>query len=106
MALPVLTLLGSTFAGRVAASLLHAAGLPELVTTSLDAYEALAVKLAHEPNLLSAIKAKLRSHRDNCALFDTARMTRSLEAAYTKMWERTQRGLAPATFAVEGSPPP
>jgi predicted O-linked N-acetylglucosamine transferase (SPINDLY family) len=104
--LPLLTLAGSTFAGRVAASLLHAAGLPELVTTSLAEYEALAMNLAREPSRLAAIKAKLRSHRDSCALFDTARMTRSLEAAYTRMWERTQHGLAPATFRAPGLPPP
>jgi len=100
--LPVLTLIGSTFAGRVAASVLQAVDLPELVTTSLGEYEALALKLAREPGQLAAIKAKLRANRDRCALFDTPRMTRSLEAAYTQMWERTQRGLPPATFGAQG----
>ena len=101
--LPVLTLAGATFAGRVAASLLNAANLPEMVTHSLADYEGLALKLAREPAALAAIKAKLRANRDRCALFDTARMTRNLEAAYTQMWERSQRGLAPATFMADGA---
>ena len=104
--LPVLTCTGSTFAGRVAASLLHAAGLPEMVTASLVDYEALALALARDPARLSAIKAKLNANRDSCALFDTARMTRSLEAAYTMMWEIYQRGLPPATFRLDPEPPP
>jgi protein O-GlcNAc transferase len=69
--LPVLTCLGETFAGRVAASLLHAAGLPELVTGSLTEYEALALKLARDPAALAALKDKLAKNRDTCALFDT-----------------------------------
>jgi protein O-GlcNAc transferase len=104
--LPLLTVLGSTFAGRVAASLLHAAGLPELATTSLADYESLALKLARDPSALSLLKAKIRVNRDTCSLFDTERMTRNLEAAYTMMWERSQRGLPPATFTVSGTPPP
>jgi len=101
--LPVLTVLGSTFAGRVAGSLVRAAGLPELVASSLEGYESLALNLAREPRRLAAVKAKLRENRDVCALFDTARMTRSLEAAYTMMWERYQRGLPPADFAIDSA---
>jgi len=101
--LPVVTALGSTFAGRVAASLLHAAGLPELVTASVWEYEALALKLAREPAALAGVKAKLRANRDTCALFDTARITRNLEFAYATMWERQQHGLPPATFTVTPS---
>ena len=104
--LPLLTVLGSTFAGRVAGSLLHAAGLPELVTGSLADYESLALKLAKDPSTLARVKEKLRGNRDSCRLFDTERMTRNLEAAYTTMWERYQRGLPPATFAVSGALPP
>src|SRR6266550_2156900 len=104
--LPLLTVLGSTFAGRVAASLLHAAGLPELVTSSLAEYESLALRFARDPSALALVKAKLRNNRDTCPLFDTERMTRNLEAAYTTMWERYQRGLRPATFAVPGALPP
>lgn len=98
--LPVLTCRGETFAGRVAASLLNAAGLPELVTTNLADYEALALKLAREPALLAEIRAKLAGNRDTYALFDTARLTRHIEAAYTTMWEIFQRGDAPKSFAV------
>jgi predicted O-linked N-acetylglucosamine transferase (SPINDLY family) len=102
--LPIVTALGSSFAGRVAASQLHAAGLPELVTASLGDYEALALKLARDPAALSTIRAKLRAARDTCALFDTARITRNLEAAYIAMWERQQRGLTPASFTVAPAP--
>jgi predicted O-linked N-acetylglucosamine transferase (SPINDLY family) len=99
--LPVLTCLGKTFAGRVAASLLRAVGLPELIATSLQEYEALALKFAHEPTLLTAIKAKLAQHREIYPLFDTGRFTRHIEAAYVTMWERYQRLETPQAFAVD-----
>ena len=83
--LPVITVLGDTFASRVAASLLRAAGMPELVTDSLQHYEALALNLARDPAALSAVRAKLARLRDSCALFDTALFTRNLEAAYCAM---------------------
>ena len=95
---PVLTCLGETFAGRVAASLLKAIGLPELITTSLADYETLALKLAREPPFLAAIKAKLARNRETYPLFDTARFTRHIEAAYVTMWERYQSGEAPTAF--------
>jgi protein O-GlcNAc transferase len=98
--LPVLTCLGETFAGRVVASLLKAIGLPELITTSLEDYEALALKVAREPSFLASIKAKLARNRDTYPLFDTARFTRHIEAAYTTMWQRHQSGAAPQAFAV------
>jgi predicted O-linked N-acetylglucosamine transferase (SPINDLY family) len=93
--LPVLTCLGDTFPGRVGASLLNAIGLPELVTTSLAEYEALALALAQDPGRLAALKAKLIRNRDTEPLFDTARFTRDLEAAYVEMAERTRRATAP-----------
>jgi predicted O-linked N-acetylglucosamine transferase (SPINDLY family) len=99
--LPVLTCRGNTFPGRVAASLLNAIGLPELVTQSLEDYEALALKLARDSAMLTEIKAKLARNRDICPLFDTARFTRHIEAAYTTMWEIWQRGERPKHFAVE-----
>lgn len=102
--LPIITCEGNTFAGRVAGSLLRAVGLPELVTTSLEDYEALALKLARDPALLASIKAKLAANRLTTPLFDTARYTRHLEAAYTTMWERAQRGKPPAPFAVDALP--
>jgi predicted O-linked N-acetylglucosamine transferase (SPINDLY family) len=99
--LPVLTCRGETFAGRVAASLLNAVGLPELVTDNLADYEALALKLAREPAVLAEIKAKLARNRGSYPLFDTARFTRHIEAAYTTMWEIWQRGEAPKSFSVD-----
>jgi protein O-GlcNAc transferase len=90
--LPVLTCQGTTFAGRVAASLLHATGVPELITDSLESYEALGLRLACEPSLLAALKAKLVANRSTQPFFDTARFTRNLEAALLSICERRQRG--------------
>jgi len=100
--LPVVTCLGASFPGRVAASLLRAVGLPELVTSSLPEYEALALALARDPARLTALKEKLRRNRETQALFDTARLTRNLEAAYTTIWERREAGLQAESFSVEG----
>jgi predicted O-linked N-acetylglucosamine transferase (SPINDLY family) len=97
---PVVTCLGSTFPGRVAASLLHAVGMPDLITQSLEEYESLVRRLARDPALLAAIKAKLARNRDSCRLFDTARFTRHIEAAYDAMWERYRRGEPPESFSV------
>jgi predicted O-linked N-acetylglucosamine transferase (SPINDLY family) len=101
MGVPVLTCLGATFAGRVAASLLSAVGLPELITRSLADYEALALKLATDPALMASVRAKLARNRETYPLFDTPRLTQAIEAAYKTMWERHQSGLAPASFAVD-----
>jgi len=98
---PVLTSLGSTFAGRVAASLLKAVGLDELITHSLEEYEALALTLARNPEQLAALKARLAENRNKAPLFDTPRYTRNLEAAYRTMWERQKRDEPPASFSVE-----
>jgi predicted O-linked N-acetylglucosamine transferase (SPINDLY family) len=103
---PVVTAIGSTFAGRVAASLLCAIGMPEQVAQSLDDYEARALELARNPALLSAVKEKLARNRETQPLFDTAGFTRGLEAAYTAMWRRHQRGLPPEGFAVDGGTAP
>lgn len=97
---PVLTCLGTAFAGRVAASLLESVGLPELVTRSLEQYEELALKLAHDGGLLDALADRLARNRATCPLFDTDRMRRHIEAAYVMMWERQRRGEPPAGFAV------
>jgi protein O-GlcNAc transferase len=98
--LPVITCLGSSFAGRVAASLLKAAGLSELVTSSLEEYEALALELARNPSRLASLKSQLARNRDSCSLFDTARSARAIEAAYLGMWHAHQSGRPPASFAV------
>jgi predicted O-linked N-acetylglucosamine transferase (SPINDLY family) len=90
--LPVVTCLGETFAGRVAGSLLKAAGLDELIARSPDEYEALALKLGRDASYLSSIKDRLARNRAVVPLFDTARTTRQIEAAYTMMWRRYQAG--------------
>ncbi len=99
--LPVITCVGENFPARVAGSLLHAIGLPELATNSLRDYEALALRLAQDPAHLENIKSKLIRNRDTHPLFDTARFTRHLEAAYMTMVQRHERGESPASFAVE-----
>jgi protein O-GlcNAc transferase len=98
--LPVLTCLGDSFVGRVAASLLNAVGLPELVTYGLDEYEALALKLATDPVRLASIRQKLERNRDTCPLFDAGRLCRNIERAYMTMWDIAQRGEPPRSFAV------
>jgi len=102
--LPVVTYLGESFQGRVAASVLHAMGLPELVTSSLREYEDLARALAQNPERLAALKAKLRHNRALMPLFDTARFTRNLETAYVMMWERQQMNLPPENLDVVENP--
>jgi predicted O-linked N-acetylglucosamine transferase (SPINDLY family) len=93
--LPVLTCMGNAFAGRVAASLLHAVGLPQLITRNLEEYEELALKLAVTPGFLASIRAKLGANRTALPLFDTDRFRRHLESAYSEMWERQRRGESP-----------
>jgi len=97
---PVLTCTGEAFAARVAASLLNAVGLPELITADLGEYEALALKLATDCVMLRELRAKLARNRTAMPLFDTDRYRRHLERAYITMWERHQRGEAPAGFSV------
>ena len=92
---PVLTCLGSTFAGRVAASVLRTIGLDDLVARSLADYEALALSLARNPAQLASVKERLARGAKTSALFDTERTTRQFEAAYTMMWQRHQNGQAP-----------
>ena len=98
--LPILTCLGETFASRVAGSLLNSVGLPELVTPSLQEYEALALRLAREPAYLTIVKQKLERNRETFPLFNTLRFTRHVEAAYAMMCERSRRGDGPVSFSV------
>jgi len=93
--LPVVTQIGETFAARVAASLLSAIDLPELIASTPQAYEALAIELATNPEQLISIKEKLARNRLTKPLFDTQRFTRSIEAAYTAMYQRYQAGFPP-----------
>jgi protein O-GlcNAc transferase len=101
--LPVLTCAGDRFAGRVAGSLLHAIGLPELITFSLAAYESMALRLAREPALLQGLRHRLLGNRLSAPLFDIARFTRHFEAALTQMWENWANGHEPQGFAVPPS---
>ncbi len=98
--LPLLTCIGSTFASRVAASLLQAVGLPELITQSHEDYAARALTLAREPATLAAIRDKLERNRLTQPLFDTPLFTRHIEAAYSAMWQRHQAGLAPEHLTI------
>jgi predicted O-linked N-acetylglucosamine transferase (SPINDLY family) len=83
--LPVLTCKGNAFAGRVAASLLGAAGLHELVTENLADYETLALSLARDPARLQKLKGKLTQNLQTAPLFDADRFRPSIEAAYVRM---------------------
>jgi predicted O-linked N-acetylglucosamine transferase (SPINDLY family) len=102
---PLLTCPGPTFARRVAASLLGAIDLHDLVAGDLQAYERMAVQLARDPQALASIRARLAANRMRCALFDTTRFARHLEAAYRIMWDTYMRGAAPHSFAVPALPP-
>ena len=103
--LPVVTCMGESFASRVAASLLSAVGLPELIASNRDAFERLAVELATEPDRLRSIRERLARNRLNTPLFDTALSTRHIEAAFVAMMERHRCGLAPAQLQVPQSGP-
>lgn len=84
--LPLITKMGDTFASRIAASLLHAVGLPELVADSWKAYYQLAYSLATRPETLSAVREKLARNRLSSPLFDTTQFTLDLESLYRAMW--------------------
>jgi predicted O-linked N-acetylglucosamine transferase (SPINDLY family) len=99
--LPVLTCMGESFASRMAASVLNAIELPELVTTTQEQYEAKAIELATNPAKLRAIKDKLERNRLTTALFDTPRFTKHIEAAYTQIYERYQTDLPPDHIYIE-----
>jgi predicted O-linked N-acetylglucosamine transferase (SPINDLY family) len=98
--LPVLTLAGRTFASRVAASLLNTMGLPELVTRSVDAYEAAALSLASSPETLAGLRRRLACGRTETPLFDTPLFARRIEAAFAAMGERHRLGLPPDHIRV------
>jgi protein O-GlcNAc transferase len=87
--------MGETFAARAAAGLLTAIGLPELITSTPQAYEELAIELATRPDKLATIKHKLAINRLATPLFDSDLFTKQIEAAYTAMYERYHSGLPP-----------
>ncbi len=104
--LPVLTRAGQTFAGRVAASLLSAVRLPELITFSVPAYEAMAIDLGRRPERLARLKQELARRRLTAPLFDTVRFARNMEAAYAAMYDRHQAGLPPDHINVSRASAP
>ena len=99
--LPVLTCMGESFASRVAASLLNAIEIPELITTTQAQFESTAIELATNPVKLKAIKDKLERNRLTTALFDTHLFTKHIEAAYTQMYDRYQADLPPGHIYIE-----
>jgi len=102
--LPVLTYLGNTFADRVAASLLNAIGLLELITHSHEEYLALALELATNPEKLASLRQQLARNRITHPLFNTAGFTRHIEDAYTQMWQRYQQSQPPDHIYVQAKP--
>ena len=93
--LPVLTLSGKSFASRVASSLLHTIGLPELITTTHEDFESLAIELAVTPAKLGAIKTKLVENRSSTPLFNTQIFAKHIEAGYKAAYDRYNAGLSP-----------
>jgi protein O-GlcNAc transferase len=103
MGCPVVTRVGESFAARVAGSLLRTVGLPELAVNSFADYEALAVALAHDPERLASLRAKLATNRLTTPLFDTERFARNIERAYQEMWRLYQAGEAPREIDLSGT---
>jgi predicted O-linked N-acetylglucosamine transferase (SPINDLY family) len=78
-------------------------GLPELVTTSLEDYRAMALRLARNADLLARLRARLEANRKTSSLFDAGQFARNLEKAYTTMWEIYASGEQPRAFAVRAT---
>ena len=99
--LPVLTLQGQSYVARMASSLLTAIGLPELITTTGDDYEKLALDLATSPKKFKSLKARLARNKDNTPLFNTEQFTSNIETAYTEMYKRYVTGEKPEHLLVK-----
>jgi predicted O-linked N-acetylglucosamine transferase (SPINDLY family) len=97
---PLLSLSGDSFASRVAGSILHAAGLPELATTRLEDYTATAIRLGRDRAALAALRQKLQNGLAAAPLFDTPQLARDVEAAYAAIWDLHCRGEAPRAIAL------
>jgi predicted O-linked N-acetylglucosamine transferase (SPINDLY family)/glycosyltransferase involved in cell wall biosynthesis len=102
--LPVLTRTGETFASRVAASLLRATGLPELITATESEFEELAIDLAHHPERLQALRHRLQQNRPTAPLFDCQSFTCHLESTYIAIVERYHAGLPPDHIQIPRRP--
>ena len=101
MGLPVLTCIGSSFISRIAASLVKAVNLPELITNTQEEYESLAIELASNPEKLKIIKEKLVDNLPTAPLYDTSLFAGHLESAYMAMYDRYQKGLDPDHIYVK-----
>ena len=101
MGVPVLTCIGKSFTSRVAASLLNAVNLPEMITTSKDHYESLAIKLATDPEEFRSIKDKLVNNLPTAPLYDTKLFTKHLESSYIKMHDQYYKGMSPKDIYLE-----
>jgi predicted O-linked N-acetylglucosamine transferase (SPINDLY family) len=102
--LPVLTALGTTFPGRVSASLLRALNMPELIMPTLETFEDEAVRLAHAPESVAALKVTLAAKRLTAPLFNGARLARHLEDAFTEMHRRSTTATPPGMIIVKPRP--
>ncbi len=103
LGLPVLTVMGESFASRVGGSVLTAVGLPELIATDEQRYEELAIELAGDAQRLGELRRRLSEQMRTSALFDTRRYTRHLEAAFSRLHERCQAGLPPEDVCIQAS---
>ena len=92
MGLPVLTCQGESFASRMAASVISALNLSELITDTREEYESLAIELATSPTKFKAIKDKLNTNLSTAPLYDTAKFTENLESVYKIMYQRYHDG--------------
>lgn len=101
----MITLPQEKMASRVAASILHAAGLDELITSSAAEYEELAVALATDPDRLYAMRRHLESTRETSAAFDTARWVKNFDMGLTAVWKRYESGLSPDHIEVIDNEP-
>ena len=101
MGLPVLTCMGNSFVSREAASVMNAVNLPELITSTQEQYESLAIELATNPEKLKIIKDKLVNNLSTSPLYDTPLFTRRLESAYLTMYDRYQHELEPDHIYVK-----
>jgi predicted O-linked N-acetylglucosamine transferase (SPINDLY family) len=98
---PVLTVTGTTFASRVGASLVTAAGLPELVARDAAGYFETAISLGRDRASCAALKNKLMANRSHALLFDPRRIVAGLETVYSAMWQQFQSGRAPQLIKTE-----
>ena len=98
---PVLTCSGESFASRVAGSLLRTVGLPELITSGLDEYRDMALRLARDSGQRAALRDRLQTNGTSSPLFDSTRFARNIEQAYETMRENARSGAPPRAFAVQ-----